>query len=157
MFSGNLKYFYLLLIVVLLSGCAQQQQTVQLEVKDMVVFKSDFATGLNAGVEYVTDTEKTFITVTIENIRQLFLDIWISQAYSAEGLETIHRRRLCKTDDIFTKITIRADKLEKGVVESVKFQLYDENGKVLFVTTPIYSDDSDKINKSETELFGMYQ
>lgn len=145
------------LAVLLLGGCAGHKPTNLVEIHKLTVIQSDFATGINAGVDYVTDKEDTIVTLNVENGRMFNLDIWINQAYSTDGLETIYRRRLIQTDKILTRREIRTAKLEKGVIESIKFELFDnKTGKVLFVTKPIYRDDSDWVSKSEEELSKIY-
>lgn len=156
-FRTNGTFLAVLAVLLLLGGCATQGPRGSIEIKQLAVVQSDFATGINAGVEYVSDKKETFVTLNVENGRMFDLDIWINQSYSTDGQETIYRRRLVRTSEVITRRKIRTAKLEEGVIERIKFELFDDNTrKVLFVTKPIYSDDTDWTLKSEQELIAEY-
>lgn len=131
------RLLILIAVMILSVGCAQQPIS---SIDQTTQIKNDFATGLGVMVDYVTDGERTFIILDVDNPNRKSLEIWFNQTYAGIGAETIRKRRLITSSNSQIQQTIRASKLEEGVKEIIVFEILDTKGNVLIKSEPIEND-----------------
>lgn len=137
MFSKIGKFLYIPLVSLILFGCQHNTMDTMTHIQDN---KYDFATGVNAVVDYVSDGERTFVILNITNPKRTGLDIWLDQTYLSMGAETSRKKRLLTSSKSKIEKTIKAPVLEKGVKELIVFEIFDREGNTLFKTEPIEND-----------------
>jgi len=108
--------------------------------KELSTTTSDFGTGINAAVDYITDGDRTFVIIDLDNPNGRLVEVWLSQTYKSVGAESIRKRRIVTTNSRTQRQTIRASKLERGVIEIIQFEIFDSKGNSLFKTEPIEND-----------------
>lgn len=124
--------------LLVLSGCATPpapDKTIHIS-----ELETHFGSGIGVVADYVTDGKHTIITFELDNPAGRDLKVWISHTYKTDGAESIRRRRVMDTSDLYSKITIRADALEDGIEEIVFFEVFNPKGETLLKTKPLVYD-----------------
>lgn len=107
------------------------------ETTQLSSLKSDFASGVSAVVDYVSDSRRTFIVVDIENPRGDFIHCWLVQKNTTQGQWTASGKQFyAGTSKLETK-TFRVPLSESGITETFVVEVFDESGGLLMMTEPI--------------------
>ena len=120
-----------------LLGCAQPPPPKKTMKQSQI--ETNFASGINASVDFVADETRTFIVLDLTNTKKKMIDVWINQTYSSEGTEVKRRSRVYKGDVLALSKTVRTSRLEPGLTEIIIFEVFDTKGKVIFKTSPIFN------------------
>lgn len=121
---------YILVMCILLAGCAQPPTSDHLQ-----QHHTDFRSGINVVTDYITNDERTFLIIEVDNREAKSIDVWMEQIHKAEGRESISRSRFYTGNQKTLSQTFRLQKVGPGISEMVAFEVFDlHTGKSLFKT-----------------------
>lgn len=123
-----------ILVLLLLSGCQQQSKAQKTHLSQI---ENDFASGVNVVLDYVSDGDRTFIIVDVDNRQGKFVDLWLVQQSATIGQKTMSSRRFYTGNSTLTQKTFRVQMSEPGITETIYVEVFDGKGLLLFETQPI--------------------
>lgn len=122
-----------LIIVLLVTSCAQPLPPPT----QVTTMDSRIGTGVTTAVDYINDGSRCLVTLTLNNMGAKRLQIWMNVKHELEFSETIKRMRIHLGDDLHVEKTFRLEIPEKGVSETITFEVYDIKGEPVMKTEPI--------------------
>jgi len=132
--------FYIIICITLMfiSGCASNNtgdSNIYLS-----KFEHDFATGIDAVAEFISNTDQKIVLISINNPENIELRVWLSQEYKSDTEVVSRRNIIYKGRESSIRKLIKIAPLSEGIKESVCVLFRDIHGKSIMSISVMDTD-----------------